>query len=207
MNVLHLKINFAKLYNLMPSINKLYLSPPVPHICAGELEQGEWVSIGSGNDWQAIIQSKKLILTYCQLHSWEWTIVKFYSKYKTFHSWKCISIYICETATILSRGRWVKSVPMPTYLCVWPAQDAAGWTSLFHRAGSNWGVSLSWALLIHTYRDTSSRWLQVAWRYIATRPSATTMLIWLWLLCHKYHVTSSKQAMFERGQEVDQALI
>ena len=29
-------------------------------------------------------------LSYCQLNSWDQTPVKFESKYKTFHSWKCI---------------------------------------------------------------------------------------------------------------------
>ena len=42
----------------------------------------------------------------CQLNPHEQTSVKFYTKYKTFHSRKYIYEYILQKAAILSRGRW-----------------------------------------------------------------------------------------------------
>ena len=41
---------------------------------------------------------------------------------------------------------------------------------------------------IYTGRATSPQWLQMSWRQIGVRPSATTMLTWLWLYCHLSNV-------------------
>ena len=62
-------------------------------------------------------------------------------------------------------------------------------------------MSLCLTHLIHIDRATPSQCLQMPWRQIAARPSATTMLFG-YIACHGYHVTSIKQKMFERGREV-----
>ena len=71
--------------------------------------------------------SSEPMLGYCQFDPKEQTSVKFPSKYKTFHSRKCIWKYhFCDMAVILSTGRWVKcfigndSIPVHTiaYICV-----------------------------------------------------------------------------------------
>ena len=59
--------------------------------------------------------------------------------------------------------------------------------------------ALCWTLLIYADWATSSQWLQMFWHQISARPSATTMLNWLWLYCltshvvwHRYHSTAIK---------------
>ena len=63
------------------------------------------------------------ILTFRQLVLKEQTIVKFKSKYTTFHLWKCIWKCHWEIAAILSRGRWVNGFQCNA---VWVERECAG---------------------------------------------------------------------------------
>ena len=60
----------------------------------------------------------------CQLDPQEQISVNFESKYKTFHSRKCIWKYrLCEMVAILSRERWVKHVHIEAASCVWELEQ------------------------------------------------------------------------------------
>ena len=56
------------------------------------------------------------------------------------------------------------------------------WTSM-EQSMHHFDRSLRWSLLIHTDRATPPWWLQMPWRQIGARLSATTVLMWLWLYC------------------------
>ena len=53
------------------------------------------------------------MLEYCYLDPYEQTSVKFESKYKTFHSWKCIWKCRLGNGGHFSRGQWVKNQRSP----------------------------------------------------------------------------------------------
>ena len=63
-------------------------------------------------------------------------------------------------------------------------------------------------------RPTPSGVLQITWLYLGTRPSSTTMLYRLWVLCHinyitqhLYHVKVIKQTIFEIGKGISDPLV
>ena len=63
----------------------------------------------------------------------------------------------------------------------------------FHHIGRfSYTIPSRCALLIHTDRVMSSRWLQMTWRQIGAKPSATTMLTRLWLHSHISYVAWHK---------------
>ena len=57
-------------------------------------------------------QLSKPMLVYCLLDPYEQTSMKFQSKYKASHSWKCLWKYILQKAAILSRERWVNGIAL-----------------------------------------------------------------------------------------------
>ena len=113
-----------------------------PHgICeAGELTHFPWCRIYALVYWvwgtgSALVQVMagclfgakplpKVILTYCQLHTWQ---LQWNSNKKTIHSWKRIWIHLLRNSAHFVQGRWVKSVPRPTYACdcmyIWLTQN------------------------------------------------------------------------------------
>ena len=102
--------------------------PLVPHICIDELGQ-HWRRTGDK-------PLSKPVLGYCQLDPSEQTSVKFESKFKTFHSRKCIWNIVCQMAVILSRGRWIN----PFWFWRWnipekPGQYHGCWWSDYHMEG------------------------------------------------------------------------
>ena len=54
--------------------------------------------------------------TYCQLHPQEHTLVKLESKYKTFHSRKCIWKYRMRNGGHFVQGKWVKDCRFNTII-------------------------------------------------------------------------------------------
>ena len=158
-----------------------WLISPVLHICANELDLGNWISIASGNDWLPVL---------CQAIKSSWLIVncilgnklQWYLNQKRFIYENAFEYVFCEIEAILSRVRWVKSVPQSTNLCTWLHVYMAS-TRLWHDRRSveqsrhHCGVWLRCELLKHNDWAMPLQWLQIPWHRIGARSSATTMLI------------------------------
>ena len=97
-----------KFINLCCSYYLTHL-PLVLHICICKSGQHWLVQIMACHLFGAKPLSKPIV-GYCQLEPLQQTSVKFSSKCKAFHSWKCISKYhLWNGGHFVSRGRWVHS--------------------------------------------------------------------------------------------------
>ena len=85
-------------------------------------------------------------------------------------------------------------------------QLAENISKYYHDISNRWIItSLCKCTLICVDQLKSSWWLQMSWHQIGAKPSATTILITVtWIILHIYRcsITTVKQTMFKRGQEV-----
>ena len=91
----------------------------------------------------------KPMLGDCQLDTYVQTWMQFYSKYKTFHSPKCIWKYCLRNDGYYVRGRWVK-----IFFSHWPTIDGCHFNLFTH------SDQTAWSPLVQI----------IAWRLLGTKP-------------------------------------
>ena len=165
------------------------------HICASELDPGNWISIGSGNGWlpvwhQAITQSYPGLLSIVNLGK-NFVEIRTKKLFISFMKMHMNILYFLWNIDHFVGGGGVKPVPLPTYLRVW--LHGGAWNSL-----DTTEQTPLWNVITLGTADTHQAWpiAMVAHILASIRHQAISNhhadLIML-IVCHKYHVTFIQQ--------------